>query len=69
MIIWLPMDSILRQTCDEFKVILVDDGNRADYAKAIDDYSKNDRRVRVIHQEHQGASATRNHGREFAKGA
>ena len=63
------MDSILRQTCDEFEVILVDDGSRADCAKAIDDYSENDRRVRVFHQEHQGASAARNHGLDVAEGA
>ena len=60
------VDSILAQTCQEFELILVDDGS-PDRAGAIcDEYAERDSRVRVIHQQNGGLSAARNAGIDWA---
>ena len=62
------IDSILAQTYTDFELILVDDGSPDNCGMICDEYAKQDDRIRVIHQENQGASAARNAGIEVAKG-
>lgn len=43
------IDSILKQTFQDFELILVDDGSPDKCPKICDEYAKKDKRVRVIH--------------------
>lgn len=61
------MESILRQTIEDFELILVDDGSSDGSGVLCDAYVR-DRRVRVIHQDNQGLSLARNVGLQQAQG-
>lgn len=60
--------SILNQTFSDFELLLIDDGSSDSSGKLIDEFSDIDIRVRSIHTENQGVSATRNLGIDLAKG-
>lgn len=60
--------SILNQTFSDFELLLIDDGSSDSSGKLIDEFSDIDIRVRSIHKENQGVSATRNLGIDLAKG-
>ena len=62
------LDGILGQTLREIEVICVDDGSSDGSLSALEDYQKKDGRVRVIHQENQGAGVARNTGMKEARG-
>ena len=62
------VESILAQTLREIEVILVDDGSPDGCPALCDAYAARDSRVRVIHQENQGAGASRNIGLASARG-
>lgn len=62
------VESILAQTLREIEVILVDDGSPDACPAMCDAYAARDSRVRVIHQENQGAGASRNIGLASARG-
>lgn len=59
------VDSILGQTCQDFELILVDDGSPDNCGKICDGYAAQDPRVHVIHQKNAGCSAARNAGIEY----
>lgn len=67
---YLPecLDSLLGQTYRELEIILVDDGSRDASGRICDAYGERDSRIRVIHQQNQGLSPTRNHGLDIATG-
>lgn len=69
---YLPkcMDSLLRQDCQSWEIILVDDGSTDGKSGALcDEYAeKYPELVRVIHQTNGGLGAARNAGAEEAKG-
>ncbi len=69
---YLPrcMDSLLRQQCDSWEIILVDDGSTDGKSGALcDEYAaEHGDRVSVIHRENGGLGAARNSGLEAAKG-
>ena len=60
--------SILRQTFEDFELILVDDGSTDNSGKICDEYSEKDNRIRVIHKENEGVSSARNTGLDEALG-
>ncbi len=62
------VDSILNQTYTNLEVILVDDGSPDNCGKIADNYSKNDKRVKVIHKQNGGLSDARNCGMEYVTG-
>lgn len=62
------MESILKQTYEDYEVILVNDGSKDNSGSLCDGYAKRDERVRVIHKANGGASDTRNVGLENARG-
>lgn len=62
------IDSILNQTFKEFELILVDDGSLDNSGRICDEYSKKDKRIRVIHKENGGVSSARNVGVESSLG-
>ena len=58
--------SVLSQTCQDFEVIVVDDGSKDNSLALARKYESD--RVRVIAQENQGVSVARNTGIENARG-
>lgn len=54
--------SLLRQTCQCFEVILVNNGSTDDSPAILDRYAKKDSRFRVISQENLGVAGSRNSG-------
>ena len=67
---YLPecIESVQKQTFDDFEIILVDDGSTDGSGKICDDYAANDARIQIIHQNNAGLSAERNAGLEIATG-
>ncbi len=67
---WLNrcIDSVLAQTLSDWELILIDDGSTDDSPIICDKRASSDERIRVIHQENQGASLARRNGITEAKG-
>lgn len=63
------VDSVLMQTYQNIEIILVDDGSTDSSGEICDEYSNNDERIIVIHQENAGLSETRNKGFSESKGS
>ena len=62
------VQSILRQSYEDFELILVDDGSPDSCGESCDEYAKKDARVRVIHKDNGGLSDARNFGINVAAG-
>ena len=62
------VESILRQTCADLELILIDDGSSDRSPQICDEWAERDARVTVIHRENGGASAARNSGLRIASG-
>ena len=62
------IDSILNQDFSDFELILIDDGSKDNSGEICDTYAGKDQRVRVIHKENSGVSASRNLALREAKG-
>lgn len=62
------VDSLLQQTCEDFELILVDDGSPDNCGAICDEYAAMDARVRVIHKPNGGLSDARNAGLKIAQG-
>lgn len=67
---YLPkcLDSILRQDCQDFEVLLIDDGSTDQSDEICDNYAKLDARVRVTHKPNGGSGSARNVGLGMARG-
>ncbi|MCR5753636.1 MAG: glycosyltransferase [Acetatifactor sp.] len=62
------LQSIINQTYRNLEIIVVDDGSEDATGQILDEYSKKDERIRVIHQPNQGVSVARNAGIGVAVG-
>ena len=62
------LESISRQTYKAWELILVDDGSTDSTPALCDDWAARDSRIRVIHRNNGGLSASRNSGLEKATG-
>lgn len=60
--------SIIRQTCTDLEIILVDDGSPDCCDRICDRYATLDNRIRVIHKMSSGPSDARNAGLQVARG-
>ena len=62
------LNSIKRQMYDNLEIILVDDGSTDGSPAILDEFAKNEKRAKVIHQNNMGVSAARNAGLDIATG-
>lgn len=62
------IDSVLDQTYTKIEILLIDDGSTDDSPRICDTYALKDNRIKVIHQQNQGAAVARNTGLENATG-
>ncbi|WP_028550871.1 glycosyltransferase family 2 protein [Paenibacillus sp. UNC451MF] len=62
------IESLLNQTLEECEFIFVNDGSKDQSGQVIEEYSKTDSRIKLVHQSNQGVSAARNAGLQEATG-
>lgn len=62
------LDSVLRQTMDDFEVVCVDDGSTDGSGLFLQEYAAKGSRVLIVSQSNQGVSAARNSGLNSARG-
>ena len=62
------INSIKNQTLKDIEIICIDDGSPDKCGEILDNYAKEDTRIKVIHQQNSGVSAARNKGIEVATG-
>lgn len=62
------IDSIINQSHTNVEIILVNDGSTDSSGELCDRYAKDDKRIRVFHQQNEGVSSARNNGINNARG-
>lgn len=62
------LESILQQTCQDWEIIVVNDGSTDATENLIISYMEKDQRIKGITQSNQGLSAARNRGVKEARG-
>ena len=62
------LESLILQDYENFELLVVDDGSSDDTAFIVQAYADEDKRLRLLRQEHSGAAAARNAGMNEAKG-
>ncbi len=62
------LDSVLKQTFQDFEVICINDGSTDNSLDILNQYAQKDNRIHIILQENQGVSVARNTGLSNAKG-
>ena len=58
----------MRQTLQDWELLLIDDGSTDGTARLCDEYALNDSRIRVFHEPHQGVAHARQVGIDNARG-
>ncbi len=61
-------DSIMNQSLVDMEIIIVDDGSTDGSSKFVDEYSKRDARIRVIHKENGGLMSAWTTGVHYSHG-
>lgn len=62
------LKSVLSQTYRNIEIVLVNDGSTDNTGKVLDELSRGDKRIRVIHKPNGGVSDARNRGKTEASG-
>lgn len=66
--LYKTINDVLQQTYQHFELICVNDGSTDQSGNMLNDLADYDSRIRVFHQENQGAGAARNVGLRVARG-
>ena len=62
------VESILKQTYDNYEIIIVDDGSTDETGKIADELLTRSMQINVVHQSNGGASKARNTGMKRSTG-
>jgi len=62
------LESLINQTLTEIEIICINDGSTDDSLRIIEEYSKQDSRIKVFSQENKGPGHARNQGLKYSKG-
>ncbi len=62
------LDSVLKQTFQDFEVICINDGSTDHSLDVLNQYAQKDNRIHIISQKNQGVSVARNRGISNARG-
>lgn len=62
------LNSILQQTMTDFELLCIDDGSNDKSLEILQQYAKQDNRIKIYHQENNGVSIARNVGINHAMG-
>lgn len=62
------INSLLNQTLKDIELVCVNDGSKDNSLKMLEDFAKNDDRIKIINQENQGCGAARNKALDNANG-
>lgn len=62
------VSSLLAQTCQDFEILLIDDGSTDGSGAVCDQLAETDGRIRVFHKKNGGAASARNYGIDRAEG-
>jgi glycosyltransferase involved in cell wall biosynthesis len=62
------LESVLNQTFSDFELLIIDDGSTDRTAEIVSDYSRQDKRLKLVSQQNQGVSIARNRGIQLAQG-
>lgn len=62
------INSVLRQTLQEWELLCVDDGSTDNSLEILKQYQQRDKRIKVYAQENQGSGVARNLALEYAQG-
>ena len=62
------IESVLTSTCQDFEIIIVNDGSTDNTLKEIQKYARNNSKITIIDQENQGLSLARNNAFKIANG-
>ena len=62
------LGSVIKQSLKEIEIIVINDGSTDSSLSIINEFAKNDSRIKVINKENGGVSSSRNAGLEIAKG-
>lgn len=62
------VESIIKQTYNDFEILLVDDGSPDNCPAICDEWARRDNRIKAFHKANGGLSDARNYGLERAEG-
>ena len=62
------LDSLVAQTLEDIEIICVNDGSTDGSAQILEEYAKNDSRIKIVEQLNLGVSETRNTGLKNSEG-
>jgi glycosyltransferase involved in cell wall biosynthesis len=62
------IESVLRQTFQDFEIWVIDDGSTDETAQLVQEFCRRDTRVKLVSQSNQGISATRQRGYHLSQG-
>lgn len=62
------LESVLKQSYDDYEVLVIDDGSKDASADIVAEYSKSNSKIKLFSQSNSGVSAARKKGVEFAQG-
>lgn len=62
------LDSLIHQTYQNIEIICINDGSFDNSAVILNEFAKQDERIKIITQENMGLSAARNAGMKYARG-
>ena len=62
------LESIIRQSYTNLEIICINDGSTDGSERILEEFSKKDDRIKIIHQKNKGLSAARNTGLDYVHG-